>query len=120
MRHASLTAPLSQTVRGDFDVLQPLARAALPHWNWKGIFSELHAQMREECDFSIEAREQTWFHTFFAGDPDIEIPRVHVGCCTAGVLDGERRLTMKTIGALEEHWHDRYWKPLRAYLNAAR
>lgn len=54
------------------------------------IFTEIGERLAEELDYRREAANLNEFRSFFEGDPEITIPRVHAGWSTARVLTMER------------------------------
>jgi len=62
LRNASMLAAVLQPVSGEIEP-QIVAR-------------EIRARLLEECDYELEAANQTQFREWFAADPEISVPRV--------------------------------------------
>jgi predicted unusual protein kinase regulating ubiquinone biosynthesis (AarF/ABC1/UbiB family) len=56
--------------------LSPIVRAAAPHLDVRGLFTELRDRFVEEVDYRREAGAQTAFADAYRDDPDIVVPRV--------------------------------------------
>ncbi len=84
---------LAETVEHDLRaarLLLPFLRSAMPGWDWEGHFAELRARILEECDFSIEARNQQAFCRRFFGFAGIHVPHVHAALSSPSLLVTER------------------------------
>jgi predicted unusual protein kinase regulating ubiquinone biosynthesis (AarF/ABC1/UbiB family) len=55
----------------------------------KGLVDELRTRMRDELDYTLEARNQIEFGTHFAGHPFVSIPAVDLATSTKRILTTE-------------------------------
>ncbi len=53
------------------------------------LIQEIHERLVEECDYTVEARNQMFFYAAFADDPRVVIPRVFPDHSTQRVLTTE-------------------------------
>lgn len=77
-----------------------------PGVDTKEIWKEIAARLREELDYTLEARHTALYSAIFAGDPAIRVPQVEPGLSTRRLLvmswlEGQPLLSYKQA-ALEE------------------
>ncbi len=85
---------VTDTIDGDLGHLHRIGRLASLASSVDGValVRELHARMREECDYVREAWWQDRFAQMFRGDPDLTVPEVVPALSADGVLT--------------THWHE--------------
>lgn len=69
----------SRALIGDFNHLSRLARlfsVFMPGLDVKPLLAELRDRVAEELDYRLEAAAQEAFAAYYAGDPDVCVPRV--------------------------------------------
>ncbi len=87
---------VAEQVEEDLEILRNLAAAASQHWeagkqyDLIGLEEEFEQTIREELDYSHEARNAERFAANFKGDESVHIPRVFWDTSTARVLTLER------------------------------
>ncbi len=83
---------IKKIIENDFHFLgliRPIVKHVLPHWDFKGLFEEIRAQMLQECDYKSEALHQEHFRKLYQNDPHIKVARVFEGYSTGKVLTSE-------------------------------
>jgi predicted unusual protein kinase regulating ubiquinone biosynthesis (AarF/ABC1/UbiB family) len=83
---------IDKIIESDFRflaLLRPILKPLLPHWDFKGMFEELQAQMLQECDYRLEAEHQRFFSSAYRNDPGIKVPKVIDRYSTGKVLTSE-------------------------------
>jgi predicted unusual protein kinase regulating ubiquinone biosynthesis (AarF/ABC1/UbiB family) len=107
------------------EVLFSIHRRMDPAIDTREIAKEIAARVREELDYSREARHADLYRGVFADLPSVRVPRIHAGLSTPRLLtmdwlEGEKLLSFKTapeevrnaIGvALFKAW----WLPFSRY-----
>jgi predicted unusual protein kinase regulating ubiquinone biosynthesis (AarF/ABC1/UbiB family) len=82
------------------DLLFGMHRRMRPAVDTTEIFQEIGARVREELDYTREARQMALYSGIFAGDPDVRVPVVRKDLSTRrllamGWLDGAKMLDHK-------------------------
>ena len=87
---------VAEQVENDLEILRNLVAAANEHWeagkqyDLVGLEQEFEQTIREELDYSHEARNAERFAANFEGDESVHIPRVFSDTSTSRVLTLER------------------------------
>ena len=85
VRHPGIAA----AIQADFRAARlgkEFARLLAPGGNVVEVMAEAEARLLEECDYALEAERQERFRHWFAGDPDLVVPRVHREWSGPGLL----------------------------------
>ncbi|HEX2570114.1 MAG TPA: AarF/ABC1/UbiB kinase family protein [Polyangia bacterium] len=80
---------IAEALQADFRAARlgkEFARLLAPAGNVAEVMAEAEARFLEECDYALEAERQEWFRGWFAGDPDLLVPRVHRDWSGPGLL----------------------------------
>lgn len=79
---------IRDTIDADASQLARLGRLAsvATAVDGRALVSELHARLREECDYTLEARRLSQFRGFFADDDEIILPELIAERCAETVL----------------------------------
>ncbi len=105
-----------EVVERDLEILQNLAARAsrrsevAARYDLVDLAYEFAGSLRAQLDYLREARNAERFATNFAGDPDVQIPRVFTELTTSRVITLERMYGMKItdLGALDGAGVDRH------------
>jgi ubiquinone biosynthesis protein len=104
-----------EQVQEDLEILRNLVTFASRRWEWAarydlvGLADQFGETLRGELDYLAEGRNAERFATNFAGDPDIQIPKVFWETTTSRLITLERIHGMKItdIAGLERTGVDR-------------
>jgi ubiquinone biosynthesis protein len=111
-----------EQIEQDLEILKNSAAYASRHWKSAapydvvGLADEFAQTLRAELDYLQEARNAERFAVSFAGDPDVQIPRVFWETTTSRVITLERIRGMKItdLAALDVAGIDRHELAVRA------
>lgn len=104
-----------EQIEEDLEILQNLAAGASRHWeaaadyDLTAIAAEFAQTLRAEVDYLREGRNAERFASNFAGDPDIQVPRIFWDTTTSRVLTIERirGINVSELDALDAAGIDR-------------
>ncbi len=84
---------VAESIEADLDNAEAFYRLGtafvLKGLDAKALVDELRTRMRDELDYTLEARSQTEFGTHFAGHPFVTIPAVDLATSTKRILTTE-------------------------------